>query len=108
MKTEVTRSKVQSVITSKKHIRLVGTCLIIGLFALSGCSRSAWMKSDGREVAPKEQLACAEEIGGDKANQVLDHDELQPKIEDCMLAKGYHRRPWWLLNDLHWDARAMP
>lgn len=66
------------------------------------------MKSDGHEVAPKEQLACAEEIGGDKANQVLDHDELQPKIEDCMLAKGYHRRPWWLLNDLHWDTRAMP
>lgn len=75
--------------------------------AISSCSRSAWMKSDGREVAPKEQLACAEEVGGATQNQSLDHDELQPKIEECMQAKGYHRRPWWLLNDLHWEVQPL-
>ena len=63
------------------------------------------MKEDGREVAPNEQLACAEEIGSAPENQALIHHELQPKIEACMKAKGYHRRPWWLLNDLHWNVR---
>ena len=69
----------------------------------SACSRSAWMKEGGREVAPSEQLACAEEVGGAPENHALTHQELQPKIEACMKAKGYHRRPWWLLNDLHWN-----
>ncbi|GJL66582.1 MAG: hypothetical protein NPIRA05_15530 [Nitrospirales bacterium] len=61
------------------------------------------MKPDGREVSPYEQLTCAEEVREMPENHALNHDELQPKIESCMEGKGYHRRPWWLLNDLHWD-----
>ncbi|GJL51305.1 MAG: hypothetical protein NPIRA01_25320 [Nitrospirales bacterium] len=80
----------------------IGIILILGLL-LTGCSRSAWMKPDGREVSPYEQLTCAEEVREMPGNHALNHDELQPKIESCMEGKGYHRRPWWLLNDLHWN-----
>ena len=72
---------------------------------LGACSRSAWMKADGHEVSPNEQLACAEEVRKAPENRALNHDEIQPKIDACMEAKGYHRRPWWLLNDLHWNIR---
>ncbi|GJL61438.1 MAG: hypothetical protein NPIRA04_00920 [Nitrospirales bacterium] len=82
----------------------IGSALVFCLL-LTACSRSAWMKPDGREVSPNEQLACAEEIRDMPENHALSHDELQPKIEACMTGKGYHRRPWWLLNDLHWNIR---
>ncbi len=108
MKTALKRFRIQPRISNITHMIWMGTQLTIILLAISACSRSAWIKSDGHEVAPAEQLACAEEILETEENQVLDHVELQPKIEACMQTKGYHRRPWWLLNDLHWDTRAMP
>ncbi|WP_447971284.1 hypothetical protein [Nitrospira sp. M1] len=77
--------------------------VLAACLTLTACSRSAWMKADGREVSPNEQLTCAEEVGELPENHALNHDELQPKIEACMKGKGYHRRPWWLLNDLHWN-----
>ncbi|MCA9472500.1 MAG: hypothetical protein MRJ96_16760 [Nitrospirales bacterium] len=89
--------------TRRAHwILSLGLCVVFGVI-LGACSRSAWMKPDGREVSPNEQLACAEEIREAPENRTLNHDEIQPKIDNCMKAKGYHRRPWWLLNDLHWN-----
>ena len=90
-----------------RHTRVTTIlCLMLFLF-MCGCSRSAWMKLDGNEVSPKEQLSCAEEIGEAPENRSLDYEELQPKIEACMLNKGYQRRPWWHMKDLHWNVHSL-
>jgi len=30
---------------------------------------------------------------------------MEQRIEQWMMDKGYHRRPWWLLNDMHWHIK---
>ena len=78
--------------------------LFLGL-SLVGCSRSPWMKPDGHEVTPTEHVECAKQVQRASKEEALEQDVLALRIEQCMLDKGYHRRPWWLLNDLHWDIK---
>ena len=70
-----------------------------------GCSRSPWMKSDGQEVSPAEHLECAKEVQQVSKSEALEQEVLEQRIEQCLLNRGYHRRPWWLLNDLHWHLK---
>ncbi len=78
--------------------------LLLGL-SLFGCSRSPWIKSDGHEVSATEHLECAQEVQQNRKGEELDQKVLEQRIEQCMIDKGYRRRPWWLLNDLHWRVR---
>ena len=78
--------------------------LLLGL-SLVGCSRSPWIKSDGHEVSATEHLECAQEVQQNRKGEEIDQKVLEKRIEQCMIDKGYHRRPWWLLNDLHWRVR---
>ncbi len=78
--------------------------LLLG-FSLFGCSRSPWIKSDGHEVSATEHLECAQEVQQNRKGEEIDQKVLEKRIEQCMIDKGYHRRPWWLLNDLHWRVR---
>lgn len=66
-----------------------------------GSSRSPWMKADGHEVGPREQLECVHQVNQTNKGTVLGQKVLKQRIEQCMLDKGYHRRQWWLLNDMH-------
>ncbi len=70
-----------------------------------GCSRSPWMKTDGREVAPSEQSECAKQVQKLSKGEALEQSVLEQRIEQCMLDKGYKPRPWWLFNDLHWHVK---
>jgi len=82
--------------------------LAAGLFislSLLSCSRSPWMKIDGHEVSPTEHLECAKEVQQNSRGEVFEQRVLEKRIEQCMLDKGYHRRPWWLLNDMRWDIK---
>ena len=63
------------------------------------------MKPDGHEVSPNEHVACAQDIQRASKDEVLEQKVLEQRIEQCMLDKGYKRRPWWLLNDLHWHLK---
>ena len=74
---------------------------------LSSCSRSKWLKNDGQPVSAKEQLVCAEEIRAQNQGRVLAQEELMGNVEDCMLAKGYYPRPWWLLYDFEWEGKPL-
>ncbi len=78
--------------------------LFIGL-SLVSCSRSPWMKTDGHEVSPTEQLECTNQIQQNSNGEVFEQEVLEQRIEQCMLDKGYQRRPWWLLNDMHWHLK---
>ncbi len=81
--------------------------LLLGL-SLFGCSRSPWIKLDGHEVhevSPAEHLECAQEIQQNRKGEEFDQKVIEKRIEQCMMDKGYRRRPWWLLNDLHWKVR---
>ncbi len=80
----------------------IGLLLCVASF---GCSRSTWMKSDGHEAPPDEQVACVQQINRATKGEVIEQELLQQRIEQCMLDKGYHRRPWWLMNDLHWHIK---
>ncbi len=82
--------------------------LLITLFgglALMGCSRSQWIQIDGHEVSKTEQLKCAQQVQQQNKEKVFEQDVLEQKIKQCLLDKGYKRRPWWLLNDLHWHIK---
>ena len=70
-----------------------------------GCSRSPWIKPDGHEVSATEHLECAQEVHQKRKGEELDQKVIEKQVEQCMLDKGYRRRPWWLLNDLHWQVR---
>jgi len=63
------------------------------------------MKTDGHEVSPTEHLECAKEVQQNSKGEVLEQGVLEKRIEQCMLDKDYHRRPWWLLNDMRWDIK---
>jgi hypothetical protein len=78
--------------------------LLLGL-SLFGCSRSPWVKTDEHEVSATEHLECAQEVQQNRKGEELDQKVIEKRIEQCMIDKGYHRRPWWLLNDLHWQVR---
>ena len=79
---------------------------ILSLILITGgCSRSPWIKTDGHEVSPTEHLECAHDIQQHSQGEALDQEVLTQRIEQCMLDKGYKRRPWWLLNDLRWDIK---
>ena len=61
------------------------------------------MKTDGHEVGAREQLECVHEVQQfNTQEEVFEQEVLEKRIEQCMLDRGYKRRPWWLLNDLHW------
>lgn len=75
--------------------------LILG----TGCSRSPWIKSDGGEVSSEEQIECVTLVHRATPAESLNQEALQRRIEQCLLDKGYRRRPWWLLNDLHWHIK---
>jgi hypothetical protein len=80
--------------------------LFIGL-SLVSCSLSPWIKTDGdeiHEVTPAEQAECVHQVNQASKGEVLDQKTLKQRIEQCMLDKGYHRRQWWELNDLHWNV----
>ena len=81
---------------------LLITLLLVGISFL-GCSRSPWMRTDGKEATPSEELECAKTIQQGARGEVLDQKVMETRVEQCMLDRGYKRRPWWLLNDLHWD-----
>lgn len=79
--------------------------LLLGL-SIVGCSRSLWVKADGHEVSPNEQLECSIHVQeANKSQDYVDQVTLKQQIEQCMINKGYNQRPWWLLNDAHWRAR---
>ena len=78
--------------------------LFIGL-SLVSCSRSPWMKTDGLEVSPTEHVECAKQVQQNSKGEVLEQEVLEQRIEQCMLDKGYQRRPWWRLNDMHWHIK---
>lgn len=59
------------------------------------------MKPDGHEVSPNEHVECAKEVQVASKDEVSEEGMLARRIEQGLLDKGYHRRPWWLLNDLH-------
>ena len=84
--------------------------LLILSFGLSlvGCSRSAWVKTNGQEVLPEEQLECAQHVHQTSKEEIVEQEILEKRIEICMLDKGYKHRPWWLLNDLHWHLTGPP
>ena len=82
---------------------ILGGMLLLLLIS-TGCSRSPWMKTDGHEVAPTEQLECVRQVQYHGQGEVFEQEVLEQRIEQCMLDKGYKRRPWWLLNDLHWHV----
>jgi hypothetical protein len=63
------------------------------------------MKPDGHEVTPTEQLECVKQIQQYSQGEVLEQAVLEKRIEQCMLDRGYKRRPWWLFNDLRWDVK---
>lgn len=82
------------------------SCGLLFLILIStGCSRSPWIKTDGHEVSPTEHLECAHKIQQHSQGEALEQEVLAQRIEQCMLDKGYKRRPWWLLNDLRWDIK---
>ena len=83
---------------------IIATSFLFCLLVM-GCSRSPWMKADGHEVPPSEQLECVQEVNRASEGEVLGQDILEQRIEQCMLDRGYHRRPWWLMNDLHWHIK---
>ncbi len=83
---------------------LVITLLLIGP-SLLACSRSPWIRTDGREATPSDQLECAEQIHKRGEGEALDQETLEKRVEQCMLDRGYKRRPWWLFNDLHWHIK---
>ncbi len=78
--------------------------LSLGL-SLTGCKRSLWIKPDGREVLPREQLACAEYVHQSPKEDIVEQEILEQRIEQCMLDKGYQHRPWWSFKDFHWDLK---
>ncbi len=80
---------------------LLGAALLFAFSAI-GCSRSAWIQSDGHEVPPREQVECVRQVQEYSKGEILEQELLEHRIEQCMLDKGYKRRPWWLMNDLHW------
>lgn len=80
------------------------TILFLGL-SLIGCSRSPWIKADGHEVSPPEHLECAQQVKTNSHGEGLEQEILKQRIEQCMVDKGYRRRPWWLLNDTHVTIR---
>ena len=67
-------------------------CIIIFWLGIAACSRSPWMKPDGHEVSPQEQLVCTQEVQTQIKGQTPTHDEMVAKIETCMIDKGYQRR----------------
>ncbi|MDH5429106.1 MAG: hypothetical protein OEY57_13155 [Nitrospirota bacterium] len=79
--------------------------MVVLILINSGCSRSPWIKTDGHEVSPTEHLECAHNIQRHSQGEVLEQEVLTQRVEQCMLDKGYKRRPWWLLNDLRWDIK---
>ena len=83
------------------YFAILGGMLLL-LIISTGCSRSPWMKPDGHELSPTEQLECVRQVQHHSQGEVFEQEVLQQRIEQCMLDKGYKRRPWWLLNDLHW------
>jgi len=82
----------------------LGSILLLTFFS-NGCSRSPWMKTDGHEVTPREELECVQQVQEHSKGEVLDQEVREQRIEQCMLDKGYARRPWWSLNDLHWHIK---
>ena len=82
--------------------------LLLGL-SLTGCSRSQWIKTDeqgeAHELAPREQLECAQQVQQYTKEEAFEQEDIEQRIEQCMVDKGYKRRPWWLLNDLHWHLK---
>ncbi len=78
---------------------------LFGALVLVGCSRSQWIKTDGHEVSKREQLKCLEQVQQQSKGEVFEQGVLEQKINQCLLDKGYKRRPWWLLNDLHWHIK---
>ena len=79
-------------------ISLAGCTLM--LTKLAHCSMSPWMKPNGDEVSPDEQLKCTEEAQSKIEGPTITKDELVAKMESCMIEKGYERRSWWQLNDM--------
>ena len=75
------------------------------VLSLVSCSRSPWMKTDGHEVSPREHLECSQQIQQNSNGEVFEQKVLEQRIEQCMLDKGYRRRPWWQLNDMHWHIK---
>ena len=75
-------------------------CTTLLLMALKECSRSPWIKSDAHKVSPQEQLACTKEVQAQANGHTPSRVESKAKVESCMIAKGYQRRPWWRLNDM--------
>ena len=99
---------VAQILLPKFPLSIAALLLLLGL-SFSGCSRSAWIRTDvqgvAHEVAPREQLECAQRLQQDTKEWVLEQEIIEQRIEQCMLDKGYQRRPWWLLNDLHWHLK---
>ena len=86
-------------------VTILSSLLLFLLFSSSGCSRSPWVKPDGHEVSSEEQIECVTLVDRTTRGDNLSQEALQNRIEQCMLDKGYQRRPWWLLNDLHWHIK---
>ena len=70
------------------------------LTKLAHCSVSPWMKPNGDEVSPDEQLECTKEAQDKIKGSTITRDELVAKMESCMIERGYERRSWWQLNDM--------
>ncbi len=83
---------------------LITTLLLLSLSFL-GCSRSPWVKTDGHEATPSDELECVKTVHDQAGDEVLDQDVIETRVEQCMLDRGYKRRPWWLMNDLHWHIK---
>ena len=57
---------------------------LIGL-SMVGCTRSLWVKSDGHEVSPNEQLECSLHVQETNNGQdYVDQETLKQQIEQCM------------------------
>ena len=64
-----------------RHSTILALGLLMG-FSFFACSRSAWIKPDGHEVSPTEQLDCAQHAQENSRGEVLE------QLEQCMLNKG--------------------
>jgi len=87
-----------------EETRVFFMIIFLGVF-LVGCSRSPWVKDDGNEVSPKDHVACAQVVQRESQGEFLENEILTERIEKCMVDRGFHRRPWWQLNDLHWHVK---
>ena len=97
-----------STVPSKPFVSFALAILsLLVCLGLTSCSRSKWLKNDGQPVSAKEQLVCAEEIRAQNQGRVFAQEELLGNVKDCMMAKGYYPRPWWLLYDFEWEGKPL-